>query len=542
MESLRLASLVSLATVAGCKVLSEPARDADGAIVVRVNAREGVRPIDPRIYGASYAGARGKNARVSVDRWGGNNTSRYNWRDNADNKGNDWFFQSIGDDNPAPAAVPRRFVRAARQAKSQVMLTLPLTGWVARLDAKRARTWSYSVAKYGPQKSVDKQWLPDAGNGIGIAGKPIVGNDPRDANIPTDPSFFRPWIKMMKEEFGGIDYWLLDNEPGLWHGTHRDVFPEGIRGEALVRRIVDGARLIREVDPKARICGPEEWGWTGFKYSPHDAWFGATHGWNNLLRPLPDRRSRGGEDFLPWLLRRIGEEEKRAGIRLLDVVTVHFYPQGGEFGGTVGGPDLFKRRNESTRSLWDPNYVDPTWIRDKVRLIPRLKEWVSRNLPGREIGITEYSWGADGHINGATAQADILGIFGREGLNIANRWTYPGEGSPTQRAFVMYRTVDSGKRGFGDRSVSCSSPDPDDLSAFAALDTTDGSLTIMLIAKGLDGTRSIKFDLSGFQTRGAVGMWQLDSSGEIKKLAAPAEATRLTVPAPSVTLLRFPAA
>ena len=39
--------------------------------------------------------------------------------------------------------------------------------------------------------------------------------------------------------------------------------------------------------------------------------------------------------------------------------------------------------------------------------------------PGTPIGITEYNWGAEDHINGATAQADILGIFGREGLDMA---------------------------------------------------------------------------------------------------------------------------
>jgi len=86
------------------------------------------------------------------------------------------------------------------------------------------------------------------------------------------------------------------------------------------------------------------------------------------------------------------------------------------------------RRNRSTRSLWDPTYTDETWINDKVRLIPRLKQWAAQYYPGTPVGINEYNWGAEDHINGATAQADVLGIFGREGLDLATRWTTPAAG------------------------------------------------------------------------------------------------------------------
>ena len=94
---------------------------------------------------------------------------------------------------------------------------------------------------------------------------------------------------------------------------------------------------------------------------------------------------------------------------------VHYYPQGGEFGNDTSSA-MQLPRNRSTRSLWDPNYVDQTWINDRVKLIPRLRSWVNTTItPERRSAITEYNWGAEGHINGATAQADIYGIFGREG-------------------------------------------------------------------------------------------------------------------------------
>jgi hypothetical protein len=73
--------------------------------------------------------------------------------------------------------------------------------------------------------------------------------------------------------------------------------------------------------------------------------------------------------------------------------------------------------------------------------------------PGRPIAITEYNWGAEDHINGATTQADIYGIFGREGLDIGARWTTPDAATPTYKAMKLYRNYDGAKSGFGDTSV-----------------------------------------------------------------------------------------
>ena len=107
--------------------------------------------------------------------------------------------------------------------------------------------------------------------------------------------------------------------------------------------------------------------------------------------------------------------------------------------------------------------------------------------PGTQIGITEYNWGAEGHINGATTQADILGIFGREGLDMAARWTTPAASTPTYKAIKMYRNYDGRRSAFGDTSVAAATPIPDDVSAFAAVRSTDGALTVMVINKVLSG-------------------------------------------------------
>src|SRR5437762_12326750 len=184
------------------------------------------------------------------------------------------------------------------------------------------------------------------------------------------------------------------------------------------------------------------------------------------------------------------------------------------------------RRNRSTRSLWDPNYVDESWIDDRVRLIPRMREW-SAPFAGMKTGITEYNWGAESHINAATTQADILGIFGRERLDLATRWTTPETNSPVYNAIKMYRD-------FGDVSVNATAPNPDSVSAFAATRTSDNALTIMLINK-VTSDAPVTIDIANFNATSAE-RWQLTSSNVITRVGDITNFT-ITLPAQSVTLL-----
>jgi Alpha-L-arabinofuranosidase len=542
--------LAALAPPLACA--ARPARPTQGSIgggevAILVDAQAGRRPISPLLYGVSYAEKNAAAMNCPVNRSGGNNTSRYNWKLNADNRAGDWFFQSIAEDDPTPSGRIDAFLRSSKEQGARSMITVPLIGWVADVAPDRGKKWSFSVRKYGPQEKTDAQYCPDAGNGMKPDGKtPITGNDPKDANVPAGPEFMRPWVEHLTKTFGpsgkggGVDWYLLDNEPGIWHGTHRDVRPEGIRMDELWTLSRDTAAMIKSVDPTAKVAGPEEWGWTGYLYSGYDAWWAAKNSWNKLL--LPDRRTHGGMDMAPWYLKQFAAEEKRTGKRLLDLFTLHIYPQGGEFSEDTS-PEMQARRNRSTRSLWDPHYKDETWINDTVRLIPRMKEWVAEQYPGTPIGITEYSWGAEGHMNGATAQADILGIFGREGLDVANRWVAPDPKTPTFKVFQLYRNYDGKKSTFGDTSVSCVAPDPDDVSAFAAQDSKTGALTVMVVAKASSGERRISLQLANFAPAGVAQVYQLTEKNAIEKgadLRFPNATVTLTVPAPSVTLLVLP--
>ena len=515
-----------------------------------IDAAQGQHPISSLIYGVAFASPASQlnDLNVPVHRSGGNTESRYNWQLNAHNHANDWFFESLDDGSSTPAASADNFVTSSKANIAQPMLTIPMIGWVPKLGPSRARLASYAITNYGLQAANDWQYFAQAGNGvITNTSIQITTNNPNDANFLTNSDFQKAFIQHLTNRWGlstngGVKYYFLDNEHALWNSTHRDVHPIGTTMQEIRDKMFDYSAVVKSLDPNAIVLGPEEWGWPGYLYSGFDwQWAGA----HNDYTPshFPDRGTNGGWDYGPWLLDQFRGLEIATGKRFLDYLTFHIYPQQGEFGNDVS-TSMQLTRNRSTRQLWDTNYLDPSWINNIIKLIPRMKGWVATYYPGTKIGITEYNWGAEGHINGATAQADIYGIFGREGLDLGTRWTTPATGTPTYNAMKMYRNYDGAKHGFGDTSVSVTSTvNPDNVSAFAALRASDGAMTAIVINKQLAAGAAINIGLTNFLSAGAAQVWQLTSANAITHLSntnLAGSTLTYSVPPQSITLFIVP--
>ncbi|MCM3881571.1 MAG: hypothetical protein ND807_15795 [Vicinamibacterales bacterium] len=523
---------------------ARPVHAQNPGVSINVDTAVGRHAINPNVYGVAHATtAQLNDLNTPLNRNGGNNTTRYNWQLNADNRGNDWYFQSIGDSSATAGERGDTFIANARSAGAQPMLTIPLVDWVAKVGPNRGKLAGFSIAKYGAQTGNDWQWFPDAGNGVRTNGQFVAGNDPNDANVPSTSLFQQGWVQHLVARWGtqasgGLRYYILDNEPSIWHSTHRDVHPTGATMDEVRNKMVEYAGRIKAIDPSASVVGPEEWGWSGYLFSGFDQQYGGANGWGNL----PDRNNHGGADYLPWLLTALRQASTTAGTRLLDIFTVHYYPQGGEFSDDVSSA-MQLRRNRSTRSLWDPGYVDESWIGDRVQLVRRLKNWVNTYYPGTQTGVTEYNWGAENHINGATAQADIFGIFGREGLDMAARWTTPATGTPTYKAMKLYRNYDGSKSTFGETSIAATTPNPDNVSAFAAQRSLDGAVTVMIVCKYLSANTTAVINIANLQSGAAAQVWQLTAANSITRLAdvsVSGGGMTLSLPPQSVTLLVVP--
>ncbi len=187
-----------------------------------------------------------------------------------------------------------------------------------------------------------------------------------------------------------------------------------------------------------------------------------------------------------------------AGKRLLDLLDVHWYPEatGPNASGAQtritnqdNSPGVAAARVQAPRSLWDPTYVESSWITQYttggkgIQLIPRLQGEINTNYAGTKLSISEYNYGGATDISGGIAEADVLGIFGRQGVFSANEWPLASKEPFTLGAMAMYRNYDGHGSTFGGTSVSAANTDIQDTSIYASKDSATGRITLVAINK-----------------------------------------------------------
>ncbi len=505
---------------------TSPTPDPRSDVVLRVDVATGRAPISSDIYGMNEYGMKGDAAgfmqslHIPLRRWGGNATTRYNYKNDISNHAFDWYFGNVKESNatdlPNDSAV-NRFIAQNRQAGADSLLVVPMTGFVANGNATAC---GFSVAKYGAQKATAAQdGRPDCGNGIRTNGTPITNNDTLDTSIAVTESFVSEWVGFLKQRYGaadhgGIRFYNLDNEPDIWFESHRDLHPAGWNLAWTYDQFRDltyryGA-AIKRADPSAAVLGPVVNGWTYYWYSAYDG--------QRQDRVTPDdRNAHGGMPFVPWYLQQMNLYEQQHGVRILDYLDLHYYPQSGVSLTGAGDAALQAKRLRSTRSLWDPSYVDESWIKDAgpdngvVRLIPRMHEWVNQYYPSTKLAIGEYNWGALDHINGALAQADVLGIFGREGLDLATLWEPPQPNQPGAYAFRIYRNYDGNGSQFGDIRTRAISSDQSKLAVYAAQRSRDDVVTLVIINKSGNALNG-QVLFNGFQPVAAAKVYRYSAA------------------------------
>src|SRR6185369_4653796 len=65
-------------------------------VIINVDASANRRSINPNIYGVAFAStSQLADLNSPLNRSGGNATSQYNWQCNCDNRGSDWYFESL---------------------------------------------------------------------------------------------------------------------------------------------------------------------------------------------------------------------------------------------------------------------------------------------------------------------------------------------------------------------------------------------------------------------------------------------------------------
>ena len=509
-------------------------------VVVRIDFSASGSPISPFIYGVANADEASLRALgATVDRWGGDPATRYNWANgHAWNAARDWEFRNGNYGNPH-GSVANAFVASAVAAGAVPLITIPSIGYVARNDDNG--TQSVGVPAQGgppaaPGSSAIAGYDPAANRKVTSVPSFATKPGPLTLTPPADSAavYQDEWVHQLEQRFGaapkGVGYFAIDNEPDLWAELHTDVHPVRMSYADMLSNYEEYALAVKAQDPSALLLGPDVSGWTGYFYS------GLDRGSDNFATHA-DRAAHGGQPFLPWWLGQVAKADHARGTRSLDLLDVHYYPQGQGVFSNAADPATQALRIRSVRSLFDPNYTDESWIDTPVELIPRLKQWVAQQYPGTGLAISEYNWGGEKDASGAVALAEVLGIYGREGVSLATYWTYPPPASPAGAAFRLYRNFDGKGATFGDVSIPSTS-DHAGIVAFASRHSDSHEVDVILINEANNQAATVHLNL-GIGGTGVATQFQVaPGSSTIAKSPLADPSQPITLPPYSVTLIQ----
>ncbi len=354
-----------------------------------------------------------------------------------------------------------------------------------------------------------------------------------NAAIAANPSAYMIWIDSEMVQVTAVDTTANTltvtrgvtsgnaGTPATAHAIGATVFlPNPTTYAELLQDSIEYAQAIKSVAPNCLVFGSANYGWDGY----------------TSLQNAPDA---DGREFLDYYLQQMQQASVSAGERLLDVLDVHFYTS------TPNDPvDIM----QAPRSLWDPTYMENSWIAQSVpgpiELLPRLQAKISQFYPGTKLAIGEYNYGGGTDISGAIAEADALGIFGREGVYSAAEWPLSSNEPYTDAAFEMYRNFDGADGAFGDTSIQASNSDTTDTSIYASVDSTNpNAMTLVAINKtGQAITADMLLD--HVQAGSTATFYQLTGASPTPQIVGtvtigdPNDFT-YTMPADSVTTIRI---
>jgi hypothetical protein len=506
-----------------------------------------------------------KIANPGILRWGGDDTSRYNYQNGWTNSAADYYFANFQGaasqfPNSGGSANFTQFFPAADAAGSAALGTVPVLGWVSNgsnacsfpsssFPKQVGQNGDSAFINYNGEQCGYGYYAEGSGGCTSSSGCEIYGSNtiaqvtsnsepppnitetsatPTSSQVPNpgsvtaswaDSTWSGGWVNSIVTKYGngasgaGVAVWDLDNEPTWWDAVHRDVHPSPFTYDEVTNNGIGTALAIKTADSSALVSGPVIDNWWAYFYSKKDIEAGWSSGpcyqpWSDPT----DRAAHNGMPMIEYYLQQFKSYSQQYGVRLLDYLDIHGYFAPDYNGNSVafttaGDSQEQKTRMNGTRVFWDPTYTDPNYPQPNYstdpnyttscsppaqapELIPLMQGWVQNGYPGTKTSVDEYNFGGMESINGAVVQADILGIFGRQGLNMGAFWpttNYDQQG-PGNYAFAMYRNYDGNDSTFGNTYLyatsSVSGADAEgQLAIYAAQRSSDNAITMMVINK-----------------------------------------------------------
>jgi len=549
-------------------------------------------PVSPYVYGINAGSVVATPTKWGLIRQGGDDDSAYNWTTDYSNSGADFcYYQGAATTNanlggrytdPTGDTIP------AALAKGEAFLaTIPIldfvaaaygrnTGWDTATSAgdvcpgpdatcsARSGTLAANVVDKFQGDPGFNQTLTFAHANDGTAtptgspafipnvmtkGSALCTCPPgtktcAGCSVGTNPVAQDEFVKFLEVNYGSAGapvFFDLDNEPNYWVGTHPELYPNtcsngSVPWNDVSTRDINAAKAIKGAWPTAKVFGPVVSG-DGMAY-------GGDHSSPYFVA--------GTVEFSDWYLQQMAAAAVTAAKPLIDVFDVHYY--------TVGSTDA--ECLESPRLFWDPDatdisaaatnaldfnygdhsYWDQYWYPRQT--IPRLFKKIAgayaghaTALPG--LSFSEYNAGCETAISGGIAEADLLGIFGREGVFAATAWplqSASATGSYLMAAYDLYRNYDGGGSVVGDTTVNAQTSDSKNTSVYAFTHSDSvSSIEIVAINKE-DQAEPVTIKIASAPTLHMATLYQL-VGGMATVTAASGSAPGVTCTSGTCTLM-----
>lgn len=527
-------------------------------------------PVSPYVYGVNAFAAWNSTTKWGLLRWGGDAMTDWNWTNNFGNSASDYCFwqgnEGGGTTLAGTVAAGTPSVPSAQSLGAASLVTVPIVDYVAS-SAVTNNVWSGSNPACPGTPSCN------GGNGyaMNVANLSFASTTPSSnafvANHPTKGSAYctsttgtcavsttgavyqDEFVNYMKVTYGAGAapvLFMLDNEPNYWPGTHPEVWPHtgtpgcGTTGtvsfDDIVSRNTTYATAIKKAWPSTKTFGPVV-AQDGIVYA-------GDYTDPNLPTPFAD-----------YYLGKMAAASATAGEPLIDAFDVHYYTSNGSTSQCVQVPRMF----------WDPSFKDFTAAQtDSIdfgwsgqnnyfdtdlyprQMIPRLEGKIATAYAGNStaapgLSFSEYNAGCETTIEGGVAEADLLGIFGREGVYAATAWPLQpvtSNGALVNylvAAYDAYRNYDGKGSTVGDTTVSATTSDVESTSVYAFTHSGQAAAVDVVGINKTSAPLTVSVDIASAPALTTAAAYQL-VSGKAGVVAASGAAPALSCASGSCTV------
>jgi hypothetical protein len=506
-----------------------PGNPGASDVQLAIDSTANIKPISPYIYGTNDDDLTTYGKNLTLTRVGGNRLTAYNWENNYSNAGSDYLYENDTylSSSTVAGAPMLSAAQAANTAAASIIMTVPIAGWVASDGSPAVQCPSSPTPAQIAQNFVPI--LPTKGSAY------VYPPDLTDGKVYADE--FVHWLESQfphaQTDPARRIFYMLDNEPDLWSSTHSEIHPAAVTYAELVQKNTAFATGIKAVAPDAIVFGPVDYGWAGY----------------TNLQSAPDA---AGRDWLDFYLSSMATAEQSAGKRLVDDLDVHWYPEATGGGTRItddGTSDAeVAARLQAPRSLWDNTYTETSWIAQTstngpIYLIPRLQAKIVANYAGTKVSISEYNYGAGPSISGGLAEADVLGVFGVQGLFAASMWPLSATNNNfIYGGFALYRNYDGSSSTFGDTSISLTNSSIANASAYASVFASHRTNVVVVAINKTAGALKAGITIRHTSALAGADVYVLSSTSTIGTgYAMPTHGAGLTATATNAFLYTMPA-